>query len=145
MRRDDYTCSYCGCDDRRTLSVDHVIPRSRGGADDMSNLAAACTPCNLKKSSRGPERFFRENPPVRAWIRALAERLTLAAGPDDGAPAEGESPLVRVPEMEARALAAANEVRAGPGPFVCPIFEEACPLKRKRRERAASDWPGGVR
>jgi 5-methylcytosine-specific restriction endonuclease McrA len=54
FRRDDYTCQYCG---RQTmhLTVDHVLPRYRGGAHIWTNLVAACPPCNRKKGGRLPE------------------------------------------------------------------------------------------
>lgn len=42
----NHTCRYCG--DYAT-HVDHVIPKSRGGSDEFSNLVAACARCNLRK------------------------------------------------------------------------------------------------
>ena len=138
LRRDNYTCSYCGSDDRRTLSVDHVIPKSKGGGDDMTNLTAACAPCNVRKGTMGPERFFRENPPARAWVRALAERLTPPPEPE-GEPPEERLPRLKIPDMEARELPSANEVRAIAGPFICPIFEEECPLKTEPQEDTPSN------
>ncbi len=50
--RDANTCQYCGCGTRLTL--DHVIPRSRGGASTWDNVVTACSPCNLRKSDRLP-------------------------------------------------------------------------------------------
>lgn len=50
--RDDYRCQYCG---DRADSIDHVVPRSRGGRDVWDNLAAACRPCNSKKRDRTPD------------------------------------------------------------------------------------------
>lgn len=54
--RDKHVCQYCG---RRfpgvELTIDHVIPRSRGGADSWENLVIACASCNLKKRDRTPE------------------------------------------------------------------------------------------
>ncbi|CAN5503917.1 HNH endonuclease [soil metagenome] len=49
--RDGYTCQYCG---RRThdLTLDHVIPRSRGGKHIWENLASACRTCNHKKGGK---------------------------------------------------------------------------------------------
>lgn len=53
LRRDRYRCQYCGS--RERLTVDHIIPKSRGGKDTWENLVAACTPCNNKKDNRTPE------------------------------------------------------------------------------------------
>ena len=53
LRRDGHRCQYCGATDRLTL--DHVHPRSRGGADAWENLVAACVPCNNRKGNRTPE------------------------------------------------------------------------------------------
>lgn len=49
----NYLCAYCGVKDPRTK--DHVIPKSRGGSDDLSNLVWACNRCNSKKGARTPE------------------------------------------------------------------------------------------
>lgn len=53
LRRDRFRCQYCGSTDRLTL--DHVLPKSRGGKDTWENLVAACVPCNNRKGSRTPE------------------------------------------------------------------------------------------
>lgn len=53
LKRDGYKCVYCGSNEK--LGLDHVFPRSRGGADTPDNLVAACFPCNRKKSSHTPE------------------------------------------------------------------------------------------
>ena len=53
MRRDGQQCQYCGCRDR--LTIDHVVPKSRGGRDVWENLVAACVPCNNRKGSRTPD------------------------------------------------------------------------------------------
>ncbi len=50
--RDDHTCQYCG---RAAENVDHVLPRSRGGAHDWENVAASCRRCNSRKGDRTPE------------------------------------------------------------------------------------------
>jgi 5-methylcytosine-specific restriction endonuclease McrA len=49
--RDRYTCQYCGAP---AETVDHVVPRSRGGAHDWENVVAACRRCNGKKQNRLP-------------------------------------------------------------------------------------------
>ena len=48
-QRDDHTCQYCGS--QKKLTVDHVIPRSRGGQDTWENMVVACSPCNVKKGN----------------------------------------------------------------------------------------------
>jgi 5-methylcytosine-specific restriction endonuclease McrA len=56
MLRDAYTCQYCGdSPGRQNLTVDHVIPRSRGGRHGWENLATACKRCNQKKGSLTPD------------------------------------------------------------------------------------------
>ncbi|MBN1447162.1 MAG: HNH endonuclease [Bacteroidetes bacterium] len=55
LRRDGHRCQYCGSTSA-PLTVDHVIPRSRGGTDSWDNLVAACIACNNRKGSRSPER-----------------------------------------------------------------------------------------
>ena len=45
--RDGWTCQYCGA--RANLTVDHVVPRSKGGASSWENIVASCAPCNRRK------------------------------------------------------------------------------------------------
>lgn len=52
LRRDGYTCAYCG---GRGTTCDHVIPESRGGGWTWGNLVAACLECNQFKADRTPE------------------------------------------------------------------------------------------
>jgi 5-methylcytosine-specific restriction endonuclease McrA len=49
LRRDGRRCAYCG---RRADTIDHVVPRSRGGAHDWDNCVAACRACNSRKADR---------------------------------------------------------------------------------------------
>ncbi len=51
LRRDGHICQYCGRRGER-LTVDHVVPRSRGGETGWTNVVAACLRCNLKKGNR---------------------------------------------------------------------------------------------
>ncbi len=51
--RDGFRCAYCG-QSRDRLSIDHVVPRSRGGRTTFENCVAACKACNLKKGGRTP-------------------------------------------------------------------------------------------
>lgn len=56
MLRDNYTCQYCGASPGRALlTLDHVIPRSRGGQTTWDNVATACRACNMRKGDRTPE------------------------------------------------------------------------------------------
>jgi len=50
--RDSWTCQYCGS--RSNLTVDHVIPRSKGGNSSWENIVASCAPCNRRKGDRTP-------------------------------------------------------------------------------------------
>ena len=54
LRRDGYTCQYCNRRGER-LTVDHIVPRSRGGDTSWTNVVAACLRCNLKKGNRLPD------------------------------------------------------------------------------------------
>lgn len=53
LRRDAYTCQYCG--DKADLTLDHVQPRSKGGRHSWDNVVVACRPCNQRKGDRTPE------------------------------------------------------------------------------------------
>jgi 5-methylcytosine-specific restriction endonuclease McrA len=54
LARDAWTCQYCGREAHSGLTVDHVIPRSRGGQSIWENIVASCAPCNRKKGNRLP-------------------------------------------------------------------------------------------
>lgn len=53
FNRDKYKCQYCGREGR-DLTLDHVVPRSRGGTHDWQNVVSCCFPCNLRKAGRTP-------------------------------------------------------------------------------------------
>lgn len=53
FRRDKGVCQYCGC--RGNITIDHVMPKSRGGGDTWENLVTACFACNNKKGNKNPE------------------------------------------------------------------------------------------
>jgi len=56
LMRDRYTCQFCGhVASAADLTLDHVIPRSRGGHTDWDNLVACCHTCNNLKGDRLPE------------------------------------------------------------------------------------------
>lgn len=53
LRRDRNTCQYCGA--TSNLTIDHILPKSRGGRDTWTNLVAACVSCNNRKGDCTPE------------------------------------------------------------------------------------------
>ena len=53
FKRDSHLCQYCGS--KGDLSLDHVLPRSRGGSSSWKNLVTACKPCNTRKGDETPE------------------------------------------------------------------------------------------
>lgn len=54
IKRDNHQCQYCG-HRNGPVTIDHVIPRDRGGEDTWENLVCACVRCNNKKGNRTPE------------------------------------------------------------------------------------------
>lgn len=51
-RRDGNECGYCGS--KKELTIDHIVPRSKGGSNSWSNLITCCHKCNLYKADRTP-------------------------------------------------------------------------------------------
>jgi 5-methylcytosine-specific restriction endonuclease McrA len=49
LARDGFKCQYCG--NTRHLTIDHVIPRSRGGGSSWDNVVTSCEPCNVRKGA----------------------------------------------------------------------------------------------
>lgn len=75
LRRDNYTCRYCGASAPDVkLTVDHVVPVALGGSDDPSNLVAACVDCNAGKTSTSPDAPLVADVEQDAlrWSRAMA-------------------------------------------------------------------------
>ena len=52
-RRDGHECTYCGS--KKNLTIDHIIPKSKGGQNTWMNLITCCSPCNRLKDDRTPE------------------------------------------------------------------------------------------
>lgn len=69
--RDEHRCQYCGA---RAETLDHVVPRSRGGGHTWENVVAACRPCNVRKADRllDESRFILCRPPATprrlSWV-----------------------------------------------------------------------------
>jgi 5-methylcytosine-specific restriction endonuclease McrA len=80
LARDAWTCQYCGTK-RSGLTVDHVIPRSRGGLSAWDNIVAACAPCNRRKGNRLPAEIEMHPastpraPSPNVFIRIAAPRI----------------------------------------------------------------------
>jgi 5-methylcytosine-specific restriction endonuclease McrA len=90
MLRDQYVCQYCGCQPAKAeLTIDHIVPKVRGGATNWENVVCACKPCNLRKGARTPQEanmrlareparpryvavaFFHREAPEEAWAKYL--------------------------------------------------------------------------
>jgi 5-methylcytosine-specific restriction endonuclease McrA len=52
LKRDKHTCQYCGSN--KQLTLDHIIPRSKGGPHSWTNVVTACARCNSRKGDRTP-------------------------------------------------------------------------------------------
>lgn len=82
--RDDNRCQYCG---GFADSIDHVVPRSRGGTHEWENVAAACRPCNLRKRDRTPAEANMplarppRQPRHAAWVTVAVPRVPEAWKP----------------------------------------------------------------
>jgi 5-methylcytosine-specific restriction endonuclease McrA len=82
--RDDHRCQYCG---GHADSIDHVMPRSRGGEHVWENVAAACRPCNLRKRDRTPDEAgmnlvrLPRAPREMAWVVVAVGRVPEAWKP----------------------------------------------------------------
>lgn len=82
MVRDRFTCAYCGT--KHDLTIDHVIPISRGGKQNWENMVTACMTCNQKKADRLPNeagmRLHKQpyQPTISEHLYARLEVLGLA-------------------------------------------------------------------
>jgi 5-methylcytosine-specific restriction endonuclease McrA len=67
--RDNYTCQYCGVRGR-DLTIDHIIPRHKGGKHTWENLVSACRACNHRKGGKTLEeaRMHLHKPPVQPRV-----------------------------------------------------------------------------
>ncbi len=83
LRRDGHHCQYCGS--TRKLTLDHVMPRSRGGTHSWDNVVAACERCNTMKGDRTPHEAGmtlarKPKPPIHPAI-AFAEQFWKEVSP----------------------------------------------------------------
>jgi 5-methylcytosine-specific restriction endonuclease McrA len=66
-------CAYCGVTDTQ-LEIEHIIAKSKGGSNRVSNLTLSCTKCNQKKGSKPIEQFLKKKPDLLKSILAQAKR-----------------------------------------------------------------------
>lgn len=74
FKRDAFSCQYCGKDSN--LSLDHVIPRSKGGKSSWNNLVTACKRCNARKGDRTPDEIsmtLKTNPYKPSYVLFLRD------------------------------------------------------------------------
>lgn len=69
----DYTCIYCGKYDPK-ITIDHIIPKSKGGTNTLDNLGTACRECNIKKSDFLVEEWYT---PENQWYDPLRHKTIL--------------------------------------------------------------------
>ncbi|MBW3598093.1 MAG: HNH endonuclease [Planctomycetes bacterium] len=83
FRRDRLTCQYCGRQPgREELTLDHVLPKSKGGATSWENCVSACGACNRRKADRTPEQAgmrLRRSPSRPTWKPLSNHRGSLAS------------------------------------------------------------------
>jgi 5-methylcytosine-specific restriction endonuclease McrA len=78
--RDGFRCAYCG-EKSQKLTIDHIIPRSRGGRDSFENCVAACRSCNRRKGGRMPSEANMHlilkpyQPTISEFLRMRLKRL----------------------------------------------------------------------
>jgi 5-methylcytosine-specific restriction endonuclease McrA len=73
--RDKFTCAYCGTHQKK-LTIDHIIPSSRGGKSTFENCVAACKKCNSKKGNKTP-REINMYPRHKAYQPTISEFMSM--------------------------------------------------------------------
>ena len=127
--RDGWTCQYCGS--RSNLTVDHVVPRSKGGTSSWENIVASCAPCNRRKGDRLPRqagmhpRHAPRTPRAEIFISVRAPR----------SPRRGCSTCRRRRSTAARLLGCSER------PNRCRAKKRGAP-STGRPSRSRLDWKG---
>ncbi|HEX4925985.1 MAG TPA: HNH endonuclease [Bdellovibrionales bacterium] len=84
--RDGYRCQYCNQSfPPKDLTLDHVIPVSRGGRKEWTNIVTACRRCNQKKGNRSPhdaEMPLRTKPAMPQWLPQPELHVSASLTPD---------------------------------------------------------------
>ena len=60
FKRDNWTCVYCGSTNRRDMTIDHIIPQSKGGPNTWENMITSCFDCNNEKADLDLEEYGKE-------------------------------------------------------------------------------------
>lgn len=85
-RRDDYRCQYCGVEfSVKELTLDHVVPASKKGRKDWTNMVTACRKCNHRKANRTPLAAgmpLLSEPRVPNWLPPIQASLRLDSLPE---------------------------------------------------------------
>ena len=71
FHRDGRMCAYCGDTKAKRYELDHIVPRSRGGANRVSNLVVSCRDCNVGKGNSTVEEFLSDRPARLAAVRRI--------------------------------------------------------------------------
>lgn len=76
FRRDNHQCVYCESGDKSKLTLDHVVPQSRGGKDTWNNLVTCCYDCNQAKADLSVEEWGKPEPrPLRPHYLMLIKEI----------------------------------------------------------------------
>jgi 5-methylcytosine-specific restriction endonuclease McrA len=81
LKRDGFTCQYCGRNGGERMTIDHIVPKSLGGRTVWENVVSACRACNLRKGNKSPhEAGMRlRHPPTRPRSAAVLGILAHAS------------------------------------------------------------------
>ena len=71
FHRDGRKCAYCGDTKAERYETDHIVPRSRGGTNRVSNLVVSCQDCNIEKGNQPVEEFLRHKPARLTKVRGV--------------------------------------------------------------------------
>lgn len=78
--RDGFTCLFCGVDlhevEPRDITLDHIVPQSKGGTNDSKNLGTSCLRCNCSKQDKDLAEFVTNKNHRRRIYRRLRKDIT---------------------------------------------------------------------
>lgn len=93
LKKDDFRCHYCKHPlTNRTMHIDHVLPRSKGGTDEPDNLVACCPACNSQKGSKTIEEWKAKGISLPDPEEGLFELLK-----EEGWMVEEDSDIIKIP------------------------------------------------